>query len=216
MRLLLADDETELTAALYPVLVSQGYNVDTVADGEQAWQQCTQHPYNVLVLDWRMPGRNGVELCRALRQRGDRTPILLLTAKDTLDDRVTGLDSGADDYLVKPFELRELLARIRALLRRGAAPDFTLDPASRTVWKDGTAIALSEKEFALLQYFATHPQQLVTRETLQAHLWPEGAPASNALVAQIRLLRRKIDPPHGSHITAIYGRGYRFDPVLQH
>jgi len=221
MRLLLVDDEVELTTPLQRLLTVQGYSVDIAEDGDRGWEFAQQGGYDLLILDWMMPKRSGVEICRALRQKGDSTPVLFLTAKDTLDDRVTGLDSGADDYLVKPFELRELLARIRALLRR--SPPNTkltyqnlemvleLDCANQVAYCQGKSIPLSDKEAKLLAYLMRHPQQLLTHEQIQAYLWAgEEVPPSNALVAQIRLLRRKIDPSDRSLIATVYGKGYRF------
>jgi len=221
MRLLLVDDEVELTTPLQRLLTVQGYSVDIAEDGDRGWEFAQQGGYDLLILDWMMPKRSGVEICRALRQKGDSTPVLFLTAKDTLDDRVTGLDSGADDYLVKPFELRELLARIRALLRR--SPPNTkltyqnlemvleLDCANQVAYCQERSIPLSDKEAKLLAYLMRHPQQLLTHEQIQAYLWAgEEVPPSNALVAQIRLLRRKIDPSDRSLIATVYGKGYRF------
>jgi OmpR-family two-component system manganese-sensing response regulator len=161
-----------------------------------------------------------------MRQKGDNTPVLILTAKDTLDDRVEGLDSGADDYLVKPFELRELLARVRALLRRAPSPivlsgeparlnygDLELDRDNQVLYRDRVAIALTEREYQLLEYFMIHPNQLLSHEQISQHLWKEGEdlPTSNALAAQIKLLRRKIDRDRQiSLINTVYGKGYRF------
>jgi two-component system, OmpR family, manganese sensing response regulator len=224
MRLLLVDDEVELTTPLQRLLTVQGYRVDIAVDGDRGWEFAVQGGYDLLILDWMMPKRSGVEICRALRQKGDLTPVLFLTAKDTLDDRVTGLDSGADDYLVKPFELRELLARIRALLRRSPPTNkltyqnLELDCANQVAYCQDKSIPLSDKEAKLLAYLMRHPQQLLTHEQLQTYLWAgEEVPPSNALVAQIRLLRRKIDPSGGTHtesnrslITTVYGKGYRF------
>jgi two-component system, OmpR family, manganese sensing response regulator len=225
MRLLLVDDEVELTEPLQRLLINQGYSVDVAKDGEGGWNLAKTRGYDLLILDWMMPGMSGVEICKSLRQSGDRSPVLLLTAKDTLDDRVAGLDSGADDYLVKPFELRELLARVRALLRRGSLPpaiasprltfqnpDFNLDLdlVNQSLDRNGESISLSEKECQLLAYFMSHPHQLLTHEQIQDHLWND-VPISNALVAQIRLLRKKIDQDSAnSLINTVYGKGYRF------
>lgn len=235
MRLLLVDDEVELTQPLQRLLTNQGYTVDVANSGDRGLSLALEEEYDLLILDWMMPGRSGVEICSHLRQQGDHTPVLLLTAKDTLDDRVEGLDSGADDYLVKPFELRELLARVRALLRRSplvvpAQPDevksnrlqfadLELDLDNQVAYRAGQTIALSDKEHQLLAYFMRHPNQLLTHEQIYQHLWSgEDAPASNALVAQVKLLRRKIDlgdSPRGvanrkSLIDSVYGKGYRF------
>jgi OmpR-family two-component system manganese-sensing response regulator len=235
MRLLLVDDEVELTQPLQRLLTNQGYAVDVANSGDRGLSLALVGEYDLLILDWMMPGRSGVEICRHLRQQEDSTPVLLLTAKDTLDDRVEGLDSGADDYLVKPFELRELLARVRALLRRSplaSSPqpdvvqlnrlqfeDLELDLDNQVAYRNGQPIPLSDKEHQLLEYFMRHPNQLLTHEQIYHYLWSgEDAPASNALVAQVKLLRRKIDPSatlHGvanrkSLIDSVYGKGYRF------
>lgn len=228
MRLLLVDDEVELTQPLQRLLTNQGYVVDVANSGDRGLSLALAGEYDLLILDWMMPGRSGVEICRQLRQQGDSTPVLLLTAKDTLDDRVEGLDSGADDYLVKPFELRELLARVRALLRRASLTimpqtdvvqsnrlqfdNLELDLDNQVAYRAGQTIPLSDKECQLLEYFMRHPNQLLTHEQIYHHLWSsEDAPASNALVAQVKLLRRKIDTnARKSLIDSVYGKGYRF------
>ncbi len=231
MRLLLVDDEVELTQPLQRLLTNQGYAVDVANSGDRGLYLALAGEYDLLILDWMMPGRSGVEICSHLRQQGDSTPVLLLTAKDTLDDRVEGLDSGADDYLVKPFELRELLARVRALLRRSPLAvtsepdevktnrlqfdDLELDLDNQVAYRNGQIIPLSDKEHQLLEYFMRHPNQLLTHEQIYQHLWSgEDAPASNALVAQVKLLRRKIDTGNSlnrkSMIDSVYGKGYRF------
>jgi OmpR-family two-component system manganese-sensing response regulator len=226
MRLLLVDDEEELTEPLQRLLISQGYTVDVAIDGQGGWQLAQTKTYDLLILDWVMPLMSGVQLCRSLREHGDHTPVLFLSAKDTLDERVEGLDSGADDYLVKPFELKELLARIRALLRRSTLPadespadqtqilgfaNLELDITAQVLYRDRKAIQLSEKECQLLAYFMQHPNQLLTHEQIQMHIWQDDIPVSNTLVAQIRLLRRKIDQnSESSLINTVYGKGYRF------
>jgi OmpR-family two-component system manganese-sensing response regulator len=226
MRILLVDDEEELAEPLQRILTNQGYLVDSANSGDRGWELAQTGDYDLLILDWMMPEKSGVEICSALRQKGDSTPVLILTAKDTLDDRVAGLDSGADDYLVKPFELRELLARVRALLRRAPSPialtsepeklsygDLELDRDNQVVYRDQVAIALTEREYQLLEYFMFHPNQLLSHELISQHLWKEGedAPTSNALAAQIKLLRRKIDRDRQiSLINTVYGKGYRF------
>jgi OmpR-family two-component system manganese-sensing response regulator len=221
MRILLVDDEVELTTPLQRVLMAQGYDVDAVNDGAAAAQLLAQHSYDLLILDWMLPDTSGIALCQEVRSRGQTMPVVFLTAKDTLADRIAGLDSGADDYLIKPFELQELLARVRAQLRRSPhvppAPscltygDLKFDPANRLVYSRGASISLSEKECQLLELFLRHPNQTLTHEAIQQHLWPDpaAAPASNALVAQVRLLRRKIERDHAL-IHTVYGKGYRF------
>ena len=226
MRILLVDDEEELAEPLQRILTNQGYAVDSANSGDRGWELAQIGGYDLLILDWMMPEKSGVEICHQLRQKGDSTPVLILTAKDTLDDRVTGLDSGADDYLVKPFELRELLARVRALLRRSPSPialtsepaklsygDLELDRDNQVVYRDQVAIALTEREYQLLEYFMLQPNQLLSHEQISQHLWKEGEdiPTSNALAAQIKLLRRKIDRDRQiSLINTVYGKGYRF------
>ena len=217
------DDEVELIDPLSRVLTREGYNVDVAYDGTAGCDLASRSPYHLLILDWMLPGRSGLEICKAIRQRSDSTPVLFLTAKDTLDDRVAGLDAGADDYLVKPFELPELLARVRALLRRAHGPttatarlrvdDLELDCDNLLADRGGRLISLSEKECQLLEYFMRHPGQLLTHEQIYQHLWPsEGdRPSSNVLAAQIRLLRRKIEVSSETRlIHAVYAKGYRF------
>lgn len=223
MRILLVDDEVEMANPLSQLLQREGYEVDVAYDGDRGSQLAAQTRYDLLILDWMLPQRSGLEICQQLRSQGDTTPVLFLTAKDTVDDRVQGLDAGADDYLIKPFELRELLARVRALLRRPATleatsdrlrvDDLELDMRNQVLYRRGQAIDLSEKETQLLEYLMRHPNQLLTHDQIHEYLWGESneKPTSNALAAQIRLLRRKIelssDPPL---INTVYGKGYRF------
>lgn len=221
MKILLVDDEAELTEPLYHVLSHEGYDVDVADDGKKGYELALQNPYDLLILDWMLPGKPGLSICRELRSQGKITPVLFLTAKDTLDDRVMGLDAGADDYLVKPFELRELMARVRALLRRSPAfessttgklktADLELDPENQVAYRQGRMVSLSYKEVKLLAYFMEHPSQLLTHEQIYQHLWTEPEkPNSNVLAALIRLLRRKIEE-EGPLIHTIYGKGYRF------
>jgi OmpR-family two-component system manganese-sensing response regulator len=170
-----------------------------------------------------LPHKSGLEICQELRSHSLTTPVLFLTAKDTVDDRVLGLDAGADDYLVKPFQLRELLARVRALLRRSAnlveqtpdrlkVADLELDSENQLAYRSGRAIELSEKEVKLLEYFMRHPGQLLTHEEIHRYLWTEREqPSSNVLAALIRLLRRKIEKKDETTlIHTVYGKGYRF------
>jgi two-component system, OmpR family, manganese sensing response regulator len=232
MQILLVEDEAELADPLGRRLSREGYTVDVAYDGETALQKIAEHlsqgqAYDLLILDWMLPRLSGLEVCQHVRHQGQVTPVLFLTAKDTLDDRVQGLDAGADDYLVKPFELRELLARVRALLRRVAVvvpdpssptelplcvEDLELDCDNQMAYRRGRAIALSEKEHQLLAYLMQHPQQLLTHEEIYQHLWPgDEQPGSNVLAAQIRLLRRKIEAQGDTPlIHTVYGKGYRF------
>lgn len=224
MRILLVDDEVELTVPLSRALSREGYTVDVADEGITGCSLALQNFYDLLILDWMLPHQSGLEICQELRSHHHQTPILFLTAKDTLDDRVQGLDAGADDYLVKPFELRELLARVRALLRRpptleSAVPgerlqvaDLELDLENQLAYRAGRGIDLSEKESRLLEYFMRHSGQLLTHQQIYQYLWPEQAqPSSNVLAAQIRLLRRKIEQPGEPQlIHTVYRKGYRF------
>jgi len=223
-RILLVDDEAELTAPLSQALQREGYRVDVAADGVTGLRYAARERYDLLILDWLLPQQSGLATCQQLRSQGSTTPVLFLTAKDTVDDRVLGLNAGADDYLVKPFELRELLARVRALLRRGSAAepalrvqrwrvaDLELDAANQIAYRGDRAIELSEKETSLLAYFLQHPGLLLTHEQIYRVLWAEGdRPSSNVLAALIRLLRRKIEVKGETPlIHTVYGKGYRF------
>lgn len=223
MRILLVDDEVELTDPLSRVLSREGYSVDVAYDGASGSNLASQSIYDLLILDWMLPRQSGLEICQQLRSQGLTTPVLFLTAKDTLDDRVQGLDAGADDYLVKPFELRELLARVRALLRRSATTDTStnqrlrvatleLDLENQLAYRNGRLIELSEKESQLLEYFMRHTGQLLTHGQIYQHLWAEDEqPSSNVVAAMIRLLRRKIEAKgETALIHTVYGKGYRF------
>ena len=223
MNILLVDDEIELTEPLCKILSREGYEVDVAHDGDLGIELALSKDYDLLILDWMLPHKSGLSICQELRGKGLATPVLFLTAKDTIDDRVLGLDAGADDYIVKPFELRELLARVRALLRRGITTenteknklkvaDLELDKDNFTAYRQGKAIDLSEKELELLEYFMEHSGQLLTHEAIYHHLWQNNEqPSSNVLAALVRLLRRKIelkDRPNLIH--TVYGKGYRF------
>lgn len=228
--ILLVDDETALTQPLERALHHEGYGVDVAAEGETGLAMAIAGQYDLLILDWMLPGQSGVDICRQMRTLGRSTPVLFLTAKDTLDDRVAGLDAGADDYLIKPFELRELLARVRALLRRQGVgettmetatnvplitvADLQLDPVNQVVYRSEQRITLSEKEAALLALLLRSPGQLLSHDQIYATLWPsESPPSSNVLAALVRLLRRKIEQPGEPRlIHSVYGKGYRFDP----
>ncbi|MEG3436484.1 two-component system response regulator RppA [Pannus brasiliensis CCIBt3594] len=223
MKILLVDDERELTEPLEEILSREGYRVDIADNGRSGLEKARENEYDLLILDWMLPYRSGLEICQFLRDRGDMTPVLFLTAKDTLDDRVSGLDAGADDYLVKPFQLRELLARVRALLRRSPnfeasssnrlkIADLELDSENQVAYRQGRAINLSDKEVQLLTLLMTRPGQLITHEQIYQQLWPgEEKPNSNVVPALIRLLRRKIEADGEIPlIQTVYGKGYRF------
>ncbi|MBE9202722.1 response regulator transcription factor [Synechocystis salina LEGE 06099] len=227
--ILLVDDENALTEPLSKALGHQGYHTDVADQGQMGLAMAIAGQYDLLILDWMLPQVSGVEICRQIRALGRSTPVLFLTAKDTLDDRVAGLDAGGDDYLIKPFELRELLARVRALLRRqgqGEIPPETpgksnvltvnnvsLDVANQVAYCQGQRIALSEKEVALLSLFLQAPGQILSHEEIYARLWPgESPPSSNVLAALVRLLRRKIEQPNAPRlINSVYGKGYCFE-----
>ena len=223
MKILVVDDEIELTQPLSRVLSGEGYDVDTAYDGSSGGQMANVGNYDLLILDWMLPGQTGLQICQELRRRGITTPVLFLTAKDTLDDRIEGLDAGADDYLVKPFELGELLARVRALLRRStllpqhiptrlSVGDLELDWENQVAYRQDIIIELSEKESQLLHYFMEHPGQLLTHTEIMEHLWQdEEQPSSNVIAALVRLLRRKIELRKKAQlIHSVYGKGYRF------
>ena len=223
MKILLVDDEIELTDPLSKILSREGYQVDIAHDGNKGVQLAIENNYDLLILDWMLPHKSGLEICQEIRNHSLTTPVLFLTAKDTIDDRVIGLDAGADDYLIKPFELRELLARVRALLRRMPTleqntteklkfADLELDRDNQLVYRCGKAIELSEKELDLLEYFMRRPGQLLTHEEIYNYLWQDNTkPSSNVLAALIRLLRRKIEiKGKATLIHTVYGKGYRF------
>lgn len=224
MKILLVDDEAELTKPLTQVLFQEGYDIDVADNGQVGISLAQKNEYDLLILDWMLPQYSGLEICQKLRAQDDTTPVLFLTAKDTVDDRVMGLDAGADDYLVKPFELRELLARVRALLRRSpsldASPtvsrlqvaDLKLDRDNQLAYRQGRVIELSQQEVRLLEYFMGHPGQLLTHKHIYHYLWSEKQkPSSNVLAALVRLLRRKIEAKGEKPlIHTVYGKGYRF------
>lgn len=219
MRILLVEDNRRLNNSLNASLTEEGYAVDSAFAGPEGQELAENTPYDLIILDIMLPGKDGITVCRDLRQERNKTPILMLTARDTVEDRVLGLDSGADDYLVKPFALIELRARIRALLRRDTdeksgllvVADLSLDPASHRVQRAGQEIELTTKEFALLEYFMRNSNRLVTREMAEAHIWNydfEGT--SNVVDVYIRRLRRKIDDLFELKLLeTVRGAGYR-------
>jgi len=202
--ILVVDDEPAVRRALERALKLDSYDVELAADGREALDHLADNPADAVILDVMMPGIDGLEVCRRMRAAGDRTPILMLTARDAIDDRVNGLDVGADDYLVKPFALRELQARLRALLRRagddGDTPevlrfgDLVLDPIAHQVHRGDRPIELSKTEFLLLELFMKHPRQVLTRSTIFENVWGyDFGPTSNALGVYIGYLRRKTE-----------------------
>jgi two-component system, OmpR family, response regulator len=219
VRVLIVEDEPKMAALLQRGFAEAGYAADAVGDGPAALLQATAVPYDVVVLDLMLPGMDGVEVCRALRERDVWVPVLMLTARDAIDDRVAGLDAGADDYLVKPFGFRELHARVRALLRRGVTRrptvlelgDLRLDPASRRVWRGETELELTSKELALLELFLRRPGEVLTRTELLDHAWDHAYDnRSNVVDVYVRYLREKIDRPFGrASLETVRGEGYR-------
>lgn len=229
MRLIWVEDEPDLGVAVKQALVHQGYIVDWFLDGDQAWSYLEDNwmQYTLAIFDWMLPGLSGTELCKRLRGKNSPLPILMLTAKDRMEEKIIGLDSGADDYLVKPFLMPELLARLRALQRR--APHFqprqlqigvlSLDYATHAVARilpngDKRIASLTAKEFQLLEYLMQHPNQILTRDQILNQLWELGEePISNVVAAQVRLLRRKLEDDNSSSplIENIYGVGYRLN-----
>ena len=219
MRILLVEDNRRLSESLRATLADDGYSVDAAYDGIEGEEMASFTSYDVIILDVMLPRRDGIEVCRSLRDQRVATPVLMLTARDGLEDRVLGLDSGADDYLVKPFEIAELRARLRALMRRQsdskggnlAADDLRLNPATHDAWRAGKPLDLTAKEFSLLEYLMRNANRLVTREMVVEHLWDYGQViGSNVVDVHIRRLRRKVDDPYDTKlIETVRGAGYR-------
>jgi two-component system OmpR family response regulator len=219
MRALVVEDELKMAALIRRGLIEEGYAADVASTGEEALWMARATPYDAIVLDLMLPGRDGLEVCRSLRESGVWSPILMLTARDGIEDRVSGLDSGADDYLSKPFSFAELLARLRALTRRGPTErpavielgSLRLDPATRQTWRGETEIDLSAKEFSLLETFMRHPGEVLTRLDLLEHAWDYAYEnKSNVVDVYVRYLRAKIDRPFGlDSIETVRGVGYR-------
>ena len=219
MRVLIVEDEPKLAALLQRGLHEDGHAADVTGIGEDALWMAKAISYDAILLDLMLPGIGGVEVCRRLRREGVWAPVLMLTARDDVEDRVGGLDAGADDYLVKPFAYEELLARLRALTRRAATErpavlqvaDLRLDPATREAWRGDAALALSPKEFALLEAFMRRPGQVLTRDQLLEHAWDFAFESrSNVIDVYVRYLREKIDRPFGrAAIETVRGVGYR-------
>jgi two-component system OmpR family response regulator len=219
VRILVVEDEVKMAGLIKRGLEHEGYAVDIARDGPEALWAAREFDYDAIVLDAMIPEPNGFEVCRTLRREGRWAPVVLLTARDGIDDRVTGLDAGADDYLTKPFAFAELFARLRAVVRRGPAErptvlevgDLRLDPATREVWRNGTRVLLSSKQFALLEHFMRHPGEVLSRERILEHVWDfayEGT--SNLVEVYIRSLRERVDRPFGrTSIETVRGAGYR-------
>lgn len=219
MRLLLVEDNRRLSNSLKASLEDDGYAVDVAFDGVEGQELAETTHYDLIILDIMLPQRDGLEVCRALRKQRINIPIIMLTARDTIDDRVSGLDSGADDYLIKPFAINELRARLRALLRRESSDktgllsisDLTLDPGNHYVTRAGIQIELTAKEFALLEYLMRNPNRLITREMAENHVWSYNYDgASNVVDVFVRRIRRKIDEPFPVKLLeTVRGVGYR-------
>jgi two-component system, OmpR family, response regulator len=219
VRVLVVEDEAKMAGLLKRGLEEEGYAVDIAATGPDGLWSGTENQYDAILLDVMLPELDGFEVCRQLRQRGRWAPVLMLTARDDVDDRVQGLDAGADDYLVKPFSFSELLARVRALVRRGAGErpavlvvdDLRLDPAARRVSRGGTEIRLTPREFALLEFFMRHAGDVLTRTRILEHVWDFAFDGdSNVVDVYIGYLREKVDRPfRRTSIDTVRGAGYR-------
>jgi len=223
MRVLVVEDEQKINRTVCQALREESYAVDAAYDGEEGEQLSEINDYDLIILDIMLPKKDGLRVCADIRRRGDATPILLLTAKDAPEDRIHGLDSGADDYLVKPFHMGELMARVRALLRRDSTAkstrlqvdDLVLDTSSHLVMRGDAPIELTSKEYAILEYFMRHPNQVLTRTMISEHVWDDEFDSfSNIIDVYIRRLRRKIDDPVPVKLLhTIRGSGYRFGVI---
>ena len=219
MRVLVVEDERRLAGIIKRGLLEEGYSVDNAYDGEEAQYMAENTHYDAMVLDVMLPRKDGVAVCRDLRSRHVNTPILMLTAKDTVDDRIRGLDSGADDYQVKPFAFSELLARVRALMRREALPksqklqvgDLVMDTLSREIWRGKRKVELTSKEYSMLEYFMRHPNAVLTRTMLEENVWDYAFDGvSNIVDVYVRRLRRKLEEGgEPGLIETVRGAGYR-------
>ena len=219
MRILLVEDDRRIAEVVRAGLAEEGYAVDVAYDGGEALDWAAVAEFDLYLLDVMLPLRDGLDVCRSLRTRGYQGPVLMLTARDAIEDRVRGLDSGADDYLVKPFAFAELLARVRALTRRQPAlvgselhmSSLRLDTLTRVAEKDGMAIELTSKEYAILEMLLRHPHQVLTRDQIAGHVWNyDFENSTNVIDVHIRNLRRKIDDPFDvKHIHTVRGAGYR-------
>jgi two-component system copper resistance phosphate regulon response regulator CusR len=218
MRVLLVEDDIRIARFLAKGLREKTYAVDVAGDGDDALYKAAVNDYDAIILDVMLPGRNGFEVCRELRDEGSNVPVLMLTARDSVEDRVAGLDTGADDYLTKPFDVSELMARLRALLRRGhvvrperiEVEDMVIDTRSQQVKRGGQAILLTAKEYALLEYLARNAGRVISRTEITEHVWDERVDLfSNLIDVHVNRLRRKIDDPFDSKlIHTRRGAGY--------
>jgi two-component system, OmpR family, copper resistance phosphate regulon response regulator CusR len=219
IRILVIEDEAEIADFVVRGLREEGYTVESAADGDEGWHALQHGPWDVVLLDWWLPGPDGLALLRRFRQSGNSTPVLFLTARDAVSDRVRGLDNGADDYLCKPFEYEELLARVRALTRRqGQATgtvlghaDVRIDLATHRVERAGQRLELTPKEHALLLFFLRHPDEVLSRTRIYEHVWDERYDGlSNTLEVHVLELRRKLEARGPRLIHTLRGRGYLF------
>jgi two-component system OmpR family response regulator len=221
MRFLVVEDDDKLARAMLRGLRHEGYAVDRAADGAAALTHAAVYDYDAVILDLMLPGRDGFEVCRTLRERGCWAPVLMLTARRGVDDRIRGLDAGADDYLAKPFDFGELLARLRALLRRApaerpaqlSAGDLVVDPATREVRRADVPVQLTAREFAVLEYLLRRAGEVVTRTDLLEHVWDENYLGStNVVDVYVGYLRKKLEQPFGSAlIHTVRGVGFRLE-----
>jgi two-component system OmpR family response regulator len=223
MRVLLVEDEIKMSRAIRRGLEREGYAVDAALDGNDGLHRASEWDYDAIVLDVMLPGLDGLEVCRRLRRAGRWAPVLMLTARDGVADRIRGLDVGADDYLVKPFAFGELLARLRALVRRGARErpavlevgDLALDPAAHTVTLSGRSVPLSTREFALLEFLMRNAGQVLSRPAILEHVWDYNYDGmSNVVDVYVGYLRRKLEQPPGQvRIRTVRGVGYGLEPA---
>jgi two-component system, OmpR family, response regulator len=221
MRLLLVEDDVKLARAMQRGLQREGYAVDLAGDGDEGLDQANENDYDVVLLDVMLPGRDGFAVCRAMRRNERWAPVLMLTARDQVKDRIRGLDAGADDYLVKPFDFGELLARLRALIRRGPSErpavlevgDLRVDPAARVVSRAGKEVELTVREFALLHFLARHAGEVVSREELLEHVWDEaGEGSTNVVDVYVGYLRNKLERPFRKKmIRTVRGVGFMLE-----
>jgi len=221
MRILLVEDDANLAQFIRKGLKEENYAVDVASDGEEGLSLALTNPYDLLILDIMLPKLDGLTLCHRVRAKGLTTPVLLLTARNTVETKVSGFDTGADQFLPKPFAFVELLAQIRALLRRGSqqqlvqlqAADLTLDPATRRVWRAGQEISLTNKEYALLEFLLRHKNRVLTRTVIIEHVWDISYdPMTNIVDAHIRALRAKIDRDFSPPLIAtVRGAGYMLE-----
>ena len=220
MRILIIEDNQKLANSLTRGFRQEGYAVDYLLNGEEGERRMTvsHGDYDIVVLDIKLPGKDGIAVCRSLREKKIMTPVIMLTARDTVEDKILGLDSGADDYLVKPFSFEELLSRVRALARRPSAAlppdlevgDIVLKVSTQEVFKAGKKIDITLKEFRLLEYFMSRPDEVINRQKIIDHLWDFNFnPLSRAMDVHINNLRNKLKDTHGSAIETVRGIGYR-------